>query len=166
MMTAATLPACRSSIRSRISARFHGATTMFSDAFADWPAEPGATRGCVDRTHLFERGMVTVESRIHPAVIVAFKLENQRPSRKSPRQPVRQLYSLAAAGRERHAPGAWDHRLDALGDGDFKLVLRAETVRLLRTGAHGFDHFRMAVSQDVRSPRELVIDILVAIHID
>src|ERR1700736_3523289 len=110
--------------------------------------------------------MVTVKSRIHPAVIVAFELENQGPAGKGPRQPVRQLYRLASAGGEGHSLGARDHGLDTLRHADLERVLRSETIGLLGPGAHRFDHLGMAIPQDVRSPSELIIDVFVAVHIE
>ena len=76
------------------------------------------------RSGLLGTRVMAVQDGIHPTVVVALELENQRPLGERP-PALYQLHGFAAAGGKGHSLGAGNAGLDALGDGDLQFVLGA-----------------------------------------
>ena len=75
------------------------------------------------------------------------------------------LHGFTAAGCKRNQFRAGNQRLNLFGDDEFQLMLCAVTQRLFRLLAQPFHHGGMAVTEDHRSPGELVVNVLVSINI-
>ncbi len=78
---------------------------------------------------------------------------------------MRKLDGFAAARCERDPLGAGNQALDSFGNRNLQLMLCSVAERKLRLAVHGFDQFRMLVSENHRSPGKLVIDIFISIHV-
>src|SRR5581483_10783654 len=59
----------------------------------------------------------------------------------------------------------WNQCLDLLRHLDFEFVLAAINVRPRRCARDGLDHLGMPIAEDVRPPRQCVIDVFVAVDV-
>ena len=83
----------------------------------------GRGQRLLDSPDFLQRRVVAGQDRVHPAVVVAFELQDELAPGKGPGQPEGQLHRFASAGSEGHPFGARDEPLNSLGKTGLKLVL-------------------------------------------
>ena len=97
--------------------------------------------------------LIAVQCAVHPAMIVAFKLQDAGATGVRARQPMHQLHRLTAAGSESKALGTRHQRLDALRYRDLQLMLCPVAERLLDLGGGDGPPWRDGCSRESSVPR-------------
>ena len=121
--------------------------------------------GSFARAQLTEGGFVAQQRRVHPAVVVPLKLQDQISPGEGPRQAKRKLQRFAPAGSQGDAFRTRNQALDELAYLRLKLMLRAVRVGVAGRLRQRLYHPRMAMAEDQRTPRERVVDVLVAVDV-
>src|SRR6266478_6471144 len=96
---------------------------------------------------------------------MTFEFQDDVAAREGASQALRYLHRLAAAGGEGDPLGAEYEALNFFGDRNLQLMLRTVAGGKLRLAPHGFDEFRMLISENHRAPGQLVVDIFVSVHV-
>ena len=103
---------------------------------------------------------------IDVAVITAVELEDAAPPVAAARDAHRGGHGLGAADHEAHQLGVRIRREHALRELTFEPVRGAESEALTRRALHGFDHPRMRVTEDQRTPGHAQVEVTIAVFVD